>query len=298
MNAKIVLCVTLMLMSLNACAGVPTSHFSVLVHEENGDPIEGVAVQGGFSTLMRDDVPGPNVKAVTDKNGKAEISGPAYFSVYVDAIKEGYYKSGIKIPVNQKQDQDVSILLRPKKNPVAMYAKNIKIQPVILGEEFGYDFMEGDYVVPYGSGKTTDLIIKIHFDKKDFWNYEYYLSIRFTNPLDGLKPFYIRHSESNFKSSYMAPLSDYINEWDFKRISFKNKKDDTNLDSQRNYYFRVRTVANKDDEIESAHYGKIYGEFPEIKHYLNPTINDRNVEFNPRQNLFKNLKHLEKVGAP
>ena len=30
----------------------------------------------------------------------------------------------------------------------------------------------------------------------------------------------------------------------------------------------------------------------QFKYYLNPTINDRNVEFDPKQNLMKNLKSL------
>lgn len=36
----------------------------------------------------------------------------------------------------------------------------------------------------------------------------------------------------------------------------------------------------------------------EVSYYLNPTINDRNVEFDPKQNLIKNLKPLEQVKEP
>ncbi len=50
--------------------------------------------------------------------------------------------------------------------------------------------------------------------------------------------------------------------------------------------------------IVSAHYGKIYGDFMQFSYYLNPTPNDRNVEFDPKQNLLKNLKSDEGVSAP
>ena len=33
-------------------------------------------------------------------------------------------------------------------------------------------------------------------------------------------------------------------------------------------------------------------------YYLNPAPNDRNVEFDPKQNLFTNLKRTEQVTAP
>jgi hypothetical protein len=69
-------------------------------------------------------------------------------------------------------------------------------------------------------------------------------------------------------------------------------------DAHHNYYIRVRTKVDDRGNIVSAHYGKIYGDFMQFKYYLNPTINDRNVEFDPKQNLMKNLKPLEGVDAP
>jgi hypothetical protein len=49
---------------------------------------------------------------------------------------------------------------------------------------------------------------------------------------------------------------------------------------------------------ERAHYGKIYGDFMNFTYYLNPTPNDRNVEFDPKRNLFTNLKDDERVTMP
>ena len=72
-----------------------------------------------------------------------------------------------------------------------------------------------------------------------------------------------------------------------------------------NYFFRVRTVLNKAGEVESALYGKIHGDFSldhngvfGFSYYLNPTPNDRNLEFDTRQNLFTKLRPEEWVSQP
>lgn len=70
--------------------------------------------------------------------------------------------------------------------------------------------------------------------------------------------------------------------------------------SEKNYFFRVRTVLNKDGSVKSALYGKINGQISiqgagrdtaslAFLYYLNPTPNDRNLEFDMQKNLFKNL---------
>ena len=75
-----------------------------------------------------------------------------------------------------------------------------------------------------------------------------------------------------------------------------------------NYFFRVRTV-KKDNKIVSTNYGKIDRDidFDIINsdtallfftYYLNPTPNDRNMEFDPKRNLLKGLKDAETVTNP
>ena len=74
------------------------------------------------------------------------------------------------------------------------------------------------------------------------------------------------------------------------------------------YFFRVRTKKDDQGKIVSALYGKIYGDInfdffsPKtivaFTYYLNPELNSRNMEFDPKQNLFKNLPSLEQVSAP
>jgi hypothetical protein len=74
------------------------------------------------------------------------------------------------------------------------------------------------------------------------------------------------------------------------------------------YFFRVRTV-ERDGKIVSALYGKIGGGLQlapsnsktcelYLAYYLNPTPLDRNIEFDLKKNLFKNLKDEEQPREP
>jgi hypothetical protein len=304
MMTRRMLSMVALMMSLNACATAPISHFSVNVVDEENMPVEGATVQGYFTNLKRGYVPGPARISTTDVDGKANITGPAYFAVNVKTKKEGYYISEKKIPVNIKQDQNINFLLRSKKNPIAMYAKKVLVSARgtrRIGEQFGYDFMVGDFVLPHGKGKVSDLIITHTYYKKDSWNYSYEIAIKFSNPGDGLVPFFTNKElvESAFKSDYKAPKEGYINEWNLNgKREGADKPVQENLDKNRNYYFRVRTETDKEGNIESAYYGKIYGEFLSITYYLNPTPNDRNVEFDSEKNLFKDIRDDEKVWDP
>jgi hypothetical protein len=76
------------------------------------------------------------------------------------------------------------------------------------------------------------------------------------------------------------------------------------------YFVRVRTILDENGNVKSALYGKIRGDIdlyvgtkaPQaglgFVYYLNPESNSRNVEFDPGQNLFKNLPFIQQVKKP
>lgn len=83
------------------------------------------------------------------------------------------------------------------------------------------------------------------------------------------------------------------------------KPQHSDIQQDQNYFFRVRTMKDDKGNIVSALYGKIYGDFQfdergrvTFTYYLNPTPNDRNVEFNPKKNLFTDLSAREQVHEP
>lgn len=294
----------LLTMPLGARSSVPDAYLTVTVYDEIGNPLEGVTVQGYFTNMRYDYVPGPERIGLTDDKGVVKISGPALVSVNVEAAKEGYYKTEKEVVVNQQRTQSVSVLLRTKRNPVAMYAKQTVLSarsPIKSGETFGYDLVVGDFVTPYGKGGVSDLIITHTYSMSDFWNRESKIVIRFSNPDDGLLPFYLdkENASSEYKSAFTAPLEGYKNEW----VLTSSRKgvgssEEGNMDARRNYFLRVRSERDGSGNVVSGYYGKIYGEFPEVTYYLNPTPNDRNIEFNMKNNLFRNLKDEEHPRAP
>jgi len=77
----------------------------------------------------------------------------------------------------------------------------------------------------------------------------------------------------------------------------------------QNYFFRVRTVLDEKGRIKSALYGKIFGDitsdvinsktaFIQFTYCLNPNPNDRNMEFDPKKNLFGTLPFNQRVTTP
>lgn len=96
----------------------------------------------------------------------------------------------------------------------------------------------------------------------------------------------------------LAPPDGYQPELNKERSAHPGQVTKNDSDPNRNYLFRVRTVKDHAGNIVSAHYGKIYGDFMQFTYYLNPTPNDRNIEFDPKQNLLQGLQSFETVSAP
>jgi hypothetical protein len=80
---------------------------------------------------------------------------------------------------------------------------------------------------------------------------------------------------------------------------YQPKHEQTQMpDPNKIYYFRVRTALDHQGNVVSAHYGKIYGDFMQFRYYFNPTPNDRNVEFDTKQNLVGGIESFEQVREP
>ena len=182
-----------------------------------------------------------------------------------------------------------------------MYARKAHIRGNrndLRGLWVGYDFMAGDYVPPHGNGLHKDFEFFYTYEEVDFFNNRYDFSVRFPNEGDGLLGFKVINYSSSFKSEYLAPDDGYENYLKYYEYRSSNSPMESNFDDFRKYYFRVRTQTDEDGHVISALYGKLYSEFPKLHYYLNPNDNDRNVEFDPRQNLFVSLPKEERQFEP
>lgn len=95
-----------------------------------------------------------------------------------------------------------------------------------------------------------------------------------------------------------APKSGYEPKLDMKIArAAEGAAIETGAREDQNYFFRVRTVLDSNGKVVRALYGKIHGNIEcdplnsergllRFTYYLNPTSLDRNLEFDPKRNLF------------
>ena len=267
----------------------------VQVTEESGTPIEDAHVSVWYMGFR----PGESkeVAGNTNKKGVFLAKGVPLLRMEAFISKEGYYKSESG-RLSRKKDHAITLVLRRIKNPIPLYAKRLHIIPPVKDRDIGFDLQLADWVKPYGLGKQTDIIFNLHFRKKDFWTLDYRLTVTFPNKFDGIQQFR-RNKYSKFQSPYLAPEKGYLSQWiQTGKRRGKNTKLIRNNDPRRGHWIRVRTKADLKGNILSANYVKVYGDFPSFNYYLNPTPNDRNLEFDTTKNLFKKFKIGEHVIAP
>jgi hypothetical protein len=270
------------------------------------------------------------VKGVTDSNGVCTLIGAGNGGeVGVSVQKDGYYSgSGYGIIFTnsiagkwQPWNPVVDVVLKKVGNPIPMYAK--RVQSVAIPEHnknVGYDLLMGDLVAPYGRGEVNDIFFRFNRQNERevmrYWGnqprpqklYDISLTISFPNEDDGIQPILIKSTggQSNLRLPATAPVDGYVTNL-IKRVTKEEDKPPfSNYEKDANYFFRIRTKKDELGNIVSALYGKIHGDIDGSFHhgkfnfvyYLNPTPSDRNVEFDPEQNLFKNLSSMEEVREP
>lgn len=107
---------------------------------------------------------------------------------------------------------------------------------------------------------------------------------------------------SQLKMPHSAPTEGYVPTWRYEGRSYKAKayREDVG------YFLRTRVRLDRDGNIASANYAKIMGDFlvatkggqVAFTYYFNPLSNDRNLEFDPKKNLFPKDKPGANVYDP
>jgi hypothetical protein len=301
---------------------------TIKVVDETGQPIAGAKTSVGYYSHSQP----ASIDGLTDKDGifkASHFTSAIIADLGFSAEKAGYYITrppGIELR-NYGQYSDLSkwkftetIVLKKIGKPIPMYARKAQIEMPAVDKPIGFDLMKGDWVSPYGQGNQSDFI----FTAQRRWvsrnDFNSAVKITFPNSSDGLVPVSIPSNQgSELRMPAVAPPEGYVSELS-KSLSHtpadgwaKNGKHDKGYSSgedlEQNYYLRVRTVLDSQGNMKSALYGKIHGEFAldpinskttwiVFTYYLNPELNSRNVEFNPKQNLSENLKLDEGVNAP
>ena len=255
-------------------------------------------------------------EGLTDSNGLFTFStNTASWEIALLAEKAGYYKARKEIDLLDRENYDpakwnqtVLLPLRRIVKPIPMYARR-KEEGMVLQKEnepMGFDLKAGDWVAPYGNGSHTDMFFTLlHRQIISQTEFDCTLKVSFPNKGDGIVAAPAEEfAGSAFRTSRTAAENGYESEL---TLRFRNTELATNVFG---YFIRVETSLDENENVKSALYGKIPGGFKlyagTIKphsgmgfdYYLNPTPNDRNLEFDPGKNLSQNLKLLEDVKEP
>jgi len=298
---------------------LPKAKATVLVVDESANPIEGARVGLGFSEPKTEGWGIEYNRKVGQSNSDGQYVNSGNTEPYLpsSASHPDYYTSRDEIKFTgisgilgfrkwQPWNPTLKLVLRKKQTPIPMYAYYTDwLKLPKTGEYVGYDLTEHDWVAPHGTGVIADFIFKIDYHERTAWNDSHRIfNLKFANEFDGIQAFQIdKWSNSDFKSAYHAPTSDYRNGLNYDKDLYKTGKPQGSYYDlgESNYYFRVRC---QDGDETRCLYGKIYGNIEfgvrkgigiiKFKYYLNPTPGDTNIEFDPKQNLFKGLNQTHK----
>lgn len=290
------------------------ARFTAKVIDENGRPLEGMKIEGGFYSEE------PRQSGKTDSNGlfvvecKRAMLGEGGFSVNHNIL--GYYETHSGCVLQKIVDGRwepwntvITAVVRRVVNPIPMYAKRIETDLPLADQPVGYDLVIGDWIAPHGKGANSDFVFMITKKRVVSWtDFDASLSLSFSNKNDGVQKRDVPVGGSSFHWPYNAPENGYGGSWQVS-VGYVPGKGYFTTNESTASFFRIRTVTNEQGKTVSAYYGKIPGPIKfdvrdtktgwlQFTYYLNPMPNDRNLEFDPSKNLFKDLKDSERVSEP
>jgi hypothetical protein len=276
---------------------------TVKVLDDTGQPVIGADVKVNYLTSQ--------LVGLTDNDGKFAAShvDPSAQLAF-QAAKSGYYSIWSQYELGLKYDPvkwnpTVTLVLRKIGKPIAMYAQHEETKTPKENEPIGFDLMAGDWVTPYGTGKTVDMFFTVHRNITSASKFDAELKLTFPNKGDGIVPVEpVAGVGGDFKTLRTA------NESGYEPTCVWHWSNTHRPEPVFGYSFRVRSVLDQNGNLKSALYGKVNGDFnfyvgtkvPRsgigFTYYLNPTPNDRNLEFDPSQNLINNLPTMRQVKEP
>ncbi|HZV33482.1 MAG TPA: hypothetical protein VFB72_02820 [Verrucomicrobiae bacterium] len=232
------------------------------VKDELGQPLAGAEAWVAYMATNK-------FTGVTDTNGNFEASHTdRSHDLVFHVSKLGYYdylekyELGFPSQYNERRWNPQKIIVLSKIiNPVPMYAKLIASPPPATNKPVGYDLNMGDWVQPFGRGLNSDMIFTQASTRKSFQDYEYKLTVSFPNIGDGIGEFATPVAGSGLRSPHEAPNDGYNPQVVRLNISHPGQQLVFDYNENRNYFIRVRTKLDKNGNVLSANYGKIYGDF-------------------------------------
>ena len=276
--------------------------FILRVIDQDGRPVSGAKISGGFQTggNLNDNVP---IRGVTDANGEYMVNGKSVGMVRCGISKDGYYSSDLleKYP-NSRCEKPVEngkwqpfgdvrdVVLKAIRNPGrnSTFPESLRSCRIPeFGKWIGFDFECGAWVAPYGKGLNSDVLLKFTAMERGMHDYKFVMDVSFTNnPYAGA--YLMKKDKSSELTTVYVADSNAIYRTAFSYISEQTPGKDRHwdfLDSDSYLVFRTRTRVDKDNNLVGAHYGKILGRWLSDTEFMilsdgcfNSVENDVNIE--------------------
>ena len=313
---RALLIVSLLAVSVKPSYAFRLAKVSIKVVDETGKAIDAarteLCLKGGCLTKDA-------IRGISNSDGIFVASGNSPDGVIGGSVeKEGYYNSTFhndfvrsSLGMWQPWNKELKVVLRQKLEPIPMYARHRWVKVPVVGKRVAFDLMKFDWVSPYGLGIVEDFIIEVDSKYLSYDDRTSTTTLSFSNKLDGIQEFKVDTGGdfgvgSAFRTPRYAPEAGYKNKitarLDTKSPGFSYQTRDIY------YFFRVRSESNAKGVLRRALYGKIKGDFRarptkdglaeiELFYWLNPSFT-RNMEFDPKANLFSPLPWNEQVAYP
>ena len=276
------------------------------VVDDDGHPVADSRIRLTSRYIRGGETVRDNYEIYTDESGVAKFRRRTAADLFIGARKEGYYvtslgsigRGGYGIDPASKEpiSKSIKMTLRKIQNPIAMYGYGWSFPLPEENREIGFDLLGGDWVRPYGTGRTADFSVVFSRERLGGFDFRSTTKILFPNPGDGYLVSKSVYPESQFKTPREADAEGYQSELTIERNRIDDEYQWETQATAPVMILRTRTEYSDDGSIESAHYSILpsgiepigqLAEKPAVRfHYwFNPTPNDRNLEFDPERNL-------------
>ena len=164
----------------------------------------------------------------------------------------------------------------------------------VLNQPVAFDFEIGDWVKPYGNGKSDDVWLTADKRMTARHDYDMKVTLTFSNSVDGIQEFSAPSPNELYLASDLmppqeAPDAGYNNSIVVFRNMHPGRPVSESLTENRNYIFRVRSQTNEANKVVAANVGWIrrdialgVGDKDEVGvmfgYYYNPDPKSRSLE--------------------
>lgn len=288
---------------------LPKACVTIKVLDEGGNPVKRMQVGVGFARNTGSGGTFAGVNGITDNNGVFKAQGKTVKLISYRVYESGYYNSHGEYTFDrvvggewQPWNPEIKVYLRKIENPVSMYAREFgKVLP-IKDKDIGCDLIANDWVKPYGKGTHSDVIFHLKKKYVDDSNYSADLLVKFSKGNDGFINFPLdMYKGSEFKLPRYAPEEGYKKQFERHVVRPSGGAEQDDYNENIGYVLKIRSSLP-----EGAMYGKIQRDIRVsamgkgtasigFTYYLNPD-HTRNLEYDPKRNLFTDIKHYEPIG--